>query len=222
MGQRRDDSRHRVALLGVHQNDLPVVRELAADVDSPFPDCRRHYSHPAFDLLRIAVSGAAVAMLLSVGSASAGVLVGDRARFGWHDPSTQALVGHDRNGGRLRPMTTDEQEAFVRAVLRGAQIVTAAAADDRSGDDLLHQLGQLAGIHGIALPQLPANLRLSRLIVIVPPNPAAPGCYLLDVPAVKAEWGQPDKSWVDLTVQFLTGPRRSCTAGWSTHPTPQC
>lgn len=25
MGQRRDDSRHRVALLGVHQNDLAVV-----------------------------------------------------------------------------------------------------------------------------------------------------------------------------------------------------
>ena len=48
-------------------------------------------------------------------------------RAAFTDLATQALVGHNRNGGRLRPMTVDEQEAFVRAVLRAAGLVTAAA-----------------------------------------------------------------------------------------------
>jgi hypothetical protein len=122
------------------------------------------------------------------------------------DPATQALVGHDKNGGRLRPMTVDEQEAFVRAVLRAAGLVTAAAVEERHEDDLVHQLGRLAGIHRVALPRLPADLRLSRLTVIIPADSANPGRYVLDVAAVKAKWGQPHRRWVDLIVQFPDRP----------------
>jgi hypothetical protein len=127
-------------------------------------------------------------------------------RAAFTDPTTQALVGHDRNGGRLRPMTVDEQEAFVRAVLRAAELVTAAAYEERHEDDLVHQLGRLTAIHHIPLPRLPADLRRSRLTVIIPADSANPGCYVLDVPTVKVEWGQPDRWWVDLTVQFPDRP----------------
>lgn len=49
-------------------------------------------SNPAFDLLQVAVSGVAAAMLLSVGSASTAVLVGDRARLGWHVANLAAMA----------------------------------------------------------------------------------------------------------------------------------
>lgn len=127
-------------------------------------------------------------------------------RAAFTDSATQALIGHDRNGGRLRPMSVIEQEAFIRAVLRAAGLVVAASREERHEDDLVHQLGQLAGIHRVALPQLSADLRLSRLTVIIPADSANPGCYLLDVPAVKVEWGQRDRRWVDLTVQFPDRP----------------
>jgi hypothetical protein len=127
-------------------------------------------------------------------------------RAAFTDPATQALVGHDRNGGKLRPMSVVEQEAFVRAVLRAGGLVTAVVREERHEDDLVHQLGQLTGIHRIPLPRLPAGLRLSRLTVIIPADPANPSRYLLDVPAVKAEWGQPDRRWVDLTVRFPDRP----------------
>jgi hypothetical protein len=127
-------------------------------------------------------------------------------RAAFTDRTTQALVGHDRNGGRLRPMTVDEQEAFVRAVLRAAGLVTAAAHEERHVDDLVHQLGQLTGIHRLALPPLPADLKLSRLTVIIPADSANPGRYVLDIPAVKAAWAQPDRRWVDLIVRFPDRP----------------
>jgi hypothetical protein len=127
-------------------------------------------------------------------------------RVAFTDLATQALVGHDRNGGRLRPLSVVEQEAFVRAVLRAAGLVTAASREERHEDDLVHQLGQLTGIHRIPLPRLPAGLRLSRLTVIIPADSSNPGCYVLDVPAVKVEWGQSDRRWVDLTVQFPDRP----------------
>lgn len=127
-------------------------------------------------------------------------------RGAFTDPATQALTGHDRSGGRLRPVTVIEQEAFVHAVLRAAQIVTSMTADERYADDLVHHLGKLAGIHRVALPRLPVDLRLARLTVIVPADTASPGCYVLDVPAVRAAWGQPGRRWVDLTILFTDRP----------------
>jgi hypothetical protein len=123
-------------------------------------------------------------------------------RVAFTDPATQALVGHDRNGGRLWPMSVVEQEALVRGVLRTAGLVTAVVREERHEDDLVHQLGQLTRIHRVALPPVPKDLRLSRLTVIIPADSASPGCYVLDVPALKAEWGQPNRRWVDLIVRF--------------------
>ena len=91
-------------------------------------------------------------------------------------------------------------------MLRVAQLVTAAVPDERIEDDLVHQLVQLAGIYRVTLPQLPADLRLARLTVIIGADPAAPGNYLLDVPAVKAESPWPDARWTELTVQLNDRP----------------
>jgi hypothetical protein len=101
------------------------------------------------------------------------------------DP-TQALVGKDRNGGRLRPVTVTEQEAFAARDSR-RPACNRRSSDERVEDDLVHQLGLLTGGHWVTLPRLPADLRLARLSAIIGADPALPGRYLLDVPAVKVK-----------------------------------
>ncbi len=103
-----------------------------------------------------------------------------------------------------RPVKQEEQEAFVRAVLRAAQLVVAPVAEERFEDDLRYQLGLLAGVHGVALGQMPQRLRVSRITAIIGADPATPGSYLLHVPALKAKSPWPDATWTDLIVQLAT------------------
>jgi hypothetical protein len=87
-------------------------------------------------------------------------------------------------------------------VLRAAQLVVAPVAEERFEDDLRYQLGLLAGVHGVALGQMPQRLRVSRITAIIGADPATPGSYLLHVPALKAKSPWPDATWTDLIVQL--------------------
>ena len=87
-------------------------------------------------------------------------------------------------------------------MLRAAQLVVAPVAEERFEDDLRYQLGLLAGVHGVALGQMPQRLRVSRITAIIGADPATPGSYLLHVPALKAKAPWPDATWTDLIVQL--------------------
>ena len=116
------------------------------------------------------------------------------------------MVWHDRQGTPGRPVTRNEQEAFVRAVLRAAQLVIAPATEERVEDDLVYQLGQLAGVHQVALSLVPNHLRLSRITVLIPADPAAPGRYVLDLPAIAAANPSADAASINLIVQIPDRP----------------
>jgi hypothetical protein len=117
-----------------------------------------------------------------------------------------ALIWHDKQGAPGRPVTREEQDAFVRAALRAAQLVIPPSPDERIEDDLMHQLGLLAGVHGVALGQVPQHLRLARITAIIGADPATPGSYKLDVPALKSQSPWPDAAWADLFVQLNDRP----------------
>src|SRR5664280_965922 len=55
-----------------------------------------------------------------------------------------ALVGHDKGGGKLRPVNAREQEALGRAALRSSEIVVHQATDTRIEADLSNQLATLS------------------------------------------------------------------------------
>ena len=121
--------------------------------------------------------------------------------------NTGALVWRDRRGKLLgRPVTREEQDARSCAVLRAAQLVTAPVREERVEDDLVHQLGELSGVHGLTLPRVPQYLRLGRMTAIIPADPATPGSFVLDVQVVKAISPWPDAAWVDVIVQFSDRP----------------
>jgi hypothetical protein len=91
--------------------------------------------------------------------------------------SSGSLVGHDRRGNRVRPVTSAEQEALGRAALRASQLVLAAAPDERAEADLTRQLGQLVGVHGVGLPSVKLYDALPEITVVVGIDPAAPARY---------------------------------------------
>lgn len=76
-----------------------------------------------------------------------------------------ALVGFDRNGGRLRPLAPVEQDALGRAVIRAAAILVGERWGDRALSDLDGHLAMLSGVHGVELPNGPlwVQSRNSRL-----------------------------------------------------------
>jgi hypothetical protein len=121
------------------------------------------------------------------------------------DP-TGALVGHDDDGNPIRPMPPEEQVAFVRAVLRAAQLVLAPASDDRIATDLVRQLGALTGLHGVALPAVQPSEMLREITAIVGRDPAAPGHYVLDVSALRVRVDLPAGAPADVIVQLKDRP----------------
>ena len=117
-----------------------------------------------------------------------------------------ALVGHNRQGAQLSPVTPEEQEAFGRAVLRATELVLAATPDTRVEADLVRHLGKLRGHHQVGLPTVPASDRLPELTAIVDGDPALPYLYTLDVPALRARSPWPDAACADLIVRLRDRP----------------
>jgi hypothetical protein len=117
-----------------------------------------------------------------------------------------ALVGHDKQGAQLRPVPPDEQEAFVRAVLRAAQLVLAPTPEERVEADLVRHLGLLRAVHHVALPSIALSGALPEITAIVDGDAAQPGRYVLDVPALRSQSPWPDAPWADLIVQLRNRP----------------
>jgi hypothetical protein len=117
-----------------------------------------------------------------------------------------ALVGTNGSGGRLRPFTAVEQEAFVRSALRAAQLVIAANPDSRVEADLIRQLGALAGVHDQPLPAVTLLDSLPEITVVVDPVAGGSDGYVLDVPALLRRQPFKGLTHADLVVQFRDRP----------------
>jgi len=121
-----------------------------------------------------------------------------------HIDAAKALVGVDDLGTPLRPLSADEQDAFGRAVLRTAELVLAPSSDARIEGDLLHQLSQLTGVHGVtigAAGSVPVQI-IPELTVSVDPDPTSPTKYALDIPFVRARQTWQTSPYVDLVIAF--------------------
>lgn len=183
----------RPLLVGAAWKVLDLLLEEALDQAGVAPDLRRGFSikskqgHARSASARPAQIATSVwAPLMGAYDATVEIrhsLVHRRA----HTDATGALVGVDGAGQPLRPMQPVEQEAFARAALAAADQVLMPSVDARSEARLLSHLADLAGLHGLlvaagaAIPSV-----LPELTVIVEPDPANPGQYLLDVPDVRA------------------------------------
>lgn len=121
------------------------------------------------------------------------------------DPSG-ALIGIDRSGTSLRPLTATEQEALGRTALRAAELVLAPIPDSRVTADLTRQLGYLRSLHRMPVPAVTVVDSLPEITVIIEADPAFPDQYLLDLPALRA-W-QPFRSGAhaDLVVRLRDRP----------------
>lgn len=121
-----------------------------------------------------------------------------------HTDAANALVGVDDKGNTVRPLSAQEQEAFVRAVLRASELVE-RGADDRRHDDLLHQLGVLQGIQSqpIAVTELPSSI--PEITVIVGVDARLDGGYSIDFAALR-ERPFSGATHADLILQFIDRP----------------
>src|SRR5690349_24629021 len=105
-------------------------------------------------------------------------------------------------------MNPYEQEAFGRAVLRAAQLVTAAHPDDRGSADLTRQLASLSDLHHVTLHVVPRLDALPELTVVLVPDTAPDGTYLLDLAEVRRRSPLGTTSVADLVIRFHGRPRR--------------
>jgi hypothetical protein len=103
-------------------------------------------------------------------------------------------------------MTAPEQESFGRAVLRAAQLVTAAQPDERVAADLTAQLASLRGIHEVPLQVTPRIGSLPELTVILVPGTGPDGTYLLDLGEVRRRSSLGTTSVADLVIRFHDRP----------------
>ena len=69
-----------------------------------------------------------------------------------HLDASEALVGRDKNGRPLTPLSSTEQEALAKAAVRASSLALAPAANARIEGDLLRHLHALAAWHGVQLP----------------------------------------------------------------------
>jgi hypothetical protein len=94
---------------------------------------------------------------------------------------THALVGVDRSGGSLRPLSAEEQEAFGRAALRASATVTGNAADTRVDRDLLRQLRRLQALHNVRLRPTGPATAIHEIRFTIDPAADDSGHYVLDI-----------------------------------------
>jgi hypothetical protein len=121
-----------------------------------------------------------------------------------HADDAGSLIGV-KNGRQLRPLSAAEQEAFGRAALRAAQLVTVATPDERLRADLQGHLAGLAGIHRVTLPQVAALGSVAELTVIVDPN-VEWGLYEIDFAAVRQRIPFQPGSHADLIIVLRDRP----------------
>jgi hypothetical protein len=92
-----------------------------------------------------------------------------------------ALVGVDRSGASLRPLSAEEQEAFGRAALRASATVT-GNADTRLDRDLLRQLHRLQALHNVQLRRTGPATAIHEVRFTIDPASGEPGGhYVLDI-----------------------------------------
>lgn len=113
----------------------------------------------------------------------------------------QALVGVDRKGRQLRPLTVSEQEAFGKSALI-ASSMTGGSGDARDEMGLLSHLGVLVAVHRRQLGVAPTIPRVvPEITVRVGPCVADGSLYKLDIPAIRAWLPFPDaRDSVDMIV----------------------
>lgn len=135
----------------------------------------------------------------------------------WVD-SSDALVGTDSGGGKLRPVTADEQEALVHVALRLVDAAELQALDTRGEGDLRAQLDRLKDIHKVPLTGAVALTRVPELTVILDPEPAGGG-YVFDTPYVRRRSPSARRSTATSWCTSATCLASACAAVWKMHRT---
>jgi hypothetical protein len=118
-----------------------------------------------------------------------------------------ALIGRDGSGQHGTPVTEQEQDAFVHAVLRAATLVV-RGADSRTAGDLRARLAALGAHHGVNV--LGAELQpVPEVTVLVDRVDDEADVYELDLDALRAR--QPFKAaiYIDVLVVPRSRPERS-------------
>lgn len=204
--------RLRPLLVGAAWKVLDLLLETALDESGFQPDTRRGYSIETKACHAAAAEGRPQYVDAQPWSALMEVyvetkelrhsLVHRRA----HTDAANSLVGTDESGASLRPMSADEQEAFVRSVLRVAELVTLTPPDERVEADLLRHLSALVGIHGQKLPTVKLLDSLPEITVILDAEASTSDRYTFDVPALRARQPFREAIHADLVVQFRDRP----------------
>ncbi|EWM16807.1 hypothetical protein [Kutzneria sp. 744] len=123
-----------------------------------------------------------------------------------HLDGADTLIGRDSKGGKLRPMSAAEQEAFVHAVLRLAEAADHQRSDLRTVADLSAQFSTLKALHKVALPGTGTPIEsIPELTVIVDPESDGSG-YLLDMPYIRTRTPWQGSLYCDLIVTFRDRP----------------
>jgi len=135
-----------------------------------------------------------------------------------HIDSNNSLVGLDKNGKALRPLTADEQDAFARTALRAASLAVSTSANSRMENDLLRHLHDLRKVHRIPLPSVPPGDQIREIRVLVDPAPNAPNQFLLDLPAVKAKLAPNRITEADLVIVPRNRPDQELRGRWEDAP----
>jgi hypothetical protein len=102
-----------------------------------------------------------------------------------HTDTTGALVGVDRAGQPLRPLSGVEQEAFGRAVMIAADLAVSSSVDSRDEARLLRHLADLGAVHRQQVSAQSVPAVIPEITMIVDPDPSHGGRYALDFPAVR-------------------------------------
>jgi len=103
-----------------------------------------------------------------------------------HTTPSGDLVGVDRDGQPLRPLTAAEQEAFARTALTAAGVVLSTGRDPRNEARLLRHLADLAGLHQQQLDATTIPAIIPEITIVVDPDPADSTRHLVNMPAVRA------------------------------------
>ena len=117
------------------------------------------------------------------------------------EQNTRALIGSDRQGGKLAPISYDLQRAFCMAAQRFAQVVLTGAMTTREEADLRVHLKTLRPLHGITVAAAGHGGEPVKIIVDFPAD------RRVDVPSLlaKALATYPGRSYVDVEVHLSDG-----------------
>jgi hypothetical protein len=125
-------------------------------------------------------------------------------RTAWTD-SSDALVGNDKQGRPLRPLSTVEQDAIGRTAMRAAESVI--NPDQRVLADLIRQLNQLHTLHQVQLPPSTSSDQVPTATVVVDPPCDGSIAYELPFTALaRVRQSFPTATYIDLIVQFSDRP----------------